>query len=102
MMGMGGAGGGGGSILLVVQAQSNDRDYTCNPRDDYSAGNKCPTLEDGKCDDLRITSLGNEFCINQDCIDCNSECQKFDFDCYGCLDAKGCYYCEGDATCQNS
>ena len=23
-------------------------------------------------------------------------------DCFGCLNAKGCYYCPGDATCQNS
>jgi len=28
--------------------------------------------------------------------------QAFDADCYGCLNAKGCYYCPGDATCQNS
>ena len=28
--------------------------------------------------------------------------QNFKYDCYGCLNAKGCYYCVGDATCQNS
>ena len=26
----------------------------------------------------------------------------FKADCFGCLNAKGCYYCPGDATCQNS
>jgi subtilisin family serine protease len=28
--------------------------------------------------------------------------QKFDTDCYGCLNAKGCYYCPGDGICENS
>jgi len=57
------------------QAQNNNIDYTCNPRDDYGTNNKCPTLEDGKCDDPKITTNGNDLCLNQDCIDCNSECK---------------------------
>ena len=28
--------------------------------------------------------------------------QGFNSDCFGCLGATGCYYCPGDATCQNS
>jgi hypothetical protein len=41
-------------------------------------------------------------CADGDCIDCNSLCRQFDYDCYGCLNAVGCYYCPGDGTCQNS
>ena len=28
--------------------------------------------------------------------------QAFDADCYGCLNAQGCYYCPGDGQCLNS
>lgn len=28
--------------------------------------------------------------------------RQFDADCYGCLNAKGCYYCPGDGRCTNS
>jgi subtilisin family serine protease len=28
--------------------------------------------------------------------------KQFDADCYGCINAKGCYYCPGDGTCENS
>ena len=28
--------------------------------------------------------------------------QQFNADCYGCINAKGCYYCPGDGTCMNS
>ena len=28
--------------------------------------------------------------------------EQFRADCYGCLNARGCYYCPGDGTCENS
>eukprot|EP00536_Pseudo-nitzschia_multiseries_P016213 jgi/Psemu1/220597/e_gw1.1049.6.1 len=36
------------------------------------------------------------------CVVCARAGRQFDADCYGCLNAKGCYYCPGDATCENS
>ena len=33
---------------------------------------------------------------------CSFEGGQFQADCSGCLNAKGCYWCPGDATCQNS
>ena len=88
------------SSLRVLQ-KKKEVDYTCYPGLDYSGENKCPTIQDGKCDNPNHDGL-EELCLNQDCIDCNFYCQSFSADCYGCLNAVGCYYCEGDATCNNS
>jgi subtilisin family serine protease len=89
------------SSLRLLQKKNNDIDYTCYPSLDYSGENKCPTIGDGKCDNPNHGGT-EELCIEQDCIDCNFNCQSFSTDCYGCMTAIGCYYCEGDATCNNS
>ena len=64
------------SILQIqsATAQGDGIDYTCNPRLDYSDDNKCPTIQDGKCDDPKFGGK-EELCINQDCIDCNIQCK---------------------------
>ena len=60
--------------LQFVHAQGDGIDYTCNPRLDYSDDNKCPTIQDGKCDDPSFGG-NEELCRNQDCIDCNIQCK---------------------------
>jgi len=77
-------------------------DYTCDPNSDYGVRSTCSTVDDGVCDDSNLGGKGWDGCRNQDCFDCNYHCSSFDADCYGCLGAKGCYYCPGDATYQNS
>ena len=66
-------------LLVSIQiqsatAQGDGIDYTCNPRLDYSDDNKCPTIQDGKCDDPTFGGK-EELCKNQDCIDCNIQCK---------------------------
>eukprot|EP00537_Pseudo-nitzschia_pungens_P011055 CAMPEP_0172385844 /NCGR_PEP_ID=MMETSP1061-20121228/3454_1 /TAXON_ID=37318 /ORGANISM="Pseudo-nitzschia pungens, Strain cf. pungens" /LENGTH=1877 /DNA_ID=CAMNT_0013115001 /DNA_START=415 /DNA_END=6048 /DNA_ORIENTATION=- len=85
-----------------VAAANPEIDYTCNPANDYTDGNKCQTIQNGICDDPRHGGSGGDACFGQDCIDCNFLCRQFDADCYGCLNAKGCYYCPEDGTCENS
>jgi len=91
-------------VSLSVVAQGQDVDYTCDPRKDYGVDEFCPknNIGNGKCDNPNHGGDGGEECLQQDCIDCNYLCRAFDADCFGCLNAKGCYYCPGDATCQNS
>lgn len=94
-------------LLLASNRQSvvkadDDRDYTCDPNKDYVSSNECQTIGDGVCDDPNHGGNGGEACRNQDCLDCNFHCGAFDADCYGCVNAKGCYYCPGDGTCENS
>jgi hypothetical protein len=65
------------ATLVSIQsatAQGDGIDYTCNPRLDYSDDNKCPTIQDGKCDDPSFGG-NEELCRNQDCIDCNIQCK---------------------------
>jgi len=87
-------------------AEDTEIDYTCDPRIDYNENSidLCPKsfIQDGKCDNPNHGGDGGEDCLQQDCIDCNYHCMVFAADCFGCLNAKGCYYCPGDATCQNS
>ena len=65
------------ALNTVVKAQdNNDIDYTCFPRRDYVADNKCQTIEDGICDNPNHGGNGGDDCLNQDCIDCNSECKE--------------------------
>jgi hypothetical protein len=75
-------------LILTVEAQ----DYTC----DYLA-DKCEFKNDFQCDH-------NSACTqNTDCFDCNYfTCHTFSYDCQECLEAKGCYWCPGDAQCYNS
>jgi len=87
-------------ILLASIISAQGIDYTCNLQFDSSSG--CQMLQDGVCDDPNHGGSGGESCRNQDCIDCNRQCKQFDNDCYGCLNAQGCYYCPGDGTCFNS
>lgn len=86
----------------AVTANPEEIDYTCDPGLDYSPDNQCQTIQDGICDDPRHGGSGGDACIGQDCIDCNVHCKQFQADCYGCLNAKGCYYCPEDGTCENS
>lgn len=88
------------TIALLSQWKihtTSAQDYTCDLAQD-----ECPTSQDGVCDSL----LGNTpspdpFCRQGDCIDCNF-CQEFNYDCNGCLNAIGCYWCPGDGICNNS
>jgi len=77
-------------------------EYTCNPRLDYSSANTCKTIQNGICDNPNHGGGGGKDCFEQDCIDCNYFCGEFDADCFGCLNAVGCYYCPEDASCKNS
>ena len=79
--------------MLVVEGQAQD--YTCNIAEDT-----CSYKEDSECDS---EFGGNYFgCENGDCVDCNEfTCGQFDFDCEGCLGAKGCFWCPEDAKCYN-
>jgi len=92
------------SSLSAVVAQTNYANYTCDARIDYNQGIEiCPKelINNGVCDNPNLDGEQDE-CDGQDCIDCNYHCRAFDADCFGCLNAVGCYYCSGDATCQNS
>jgi len=87
-------------FLLVSRALSlSDTDYTCYLDKDDESG--CPLYND-ECDNPNLGGSGGDDCRFQDCLNCNYHCRQFDADCYGCVNAKGCYYCPGDGTCVNS
>lgn len=74
--------------FLTVEAQ----DYTCDLLQD-----SCEFRDDFECDQNSACSQ------DSDCFDCNYfTCHKFSYDCEGCLDAPGCYWCPEDAQCYNS
>jgi len=81
-----------------------ETDYTCDISADYpsSGSAQCPSIQNGVCENPNLVSGGDEACRGADCIDCNTFCEAFAADCYGCLNAKGCYYCPEDGNCQNS
>jgi len=92
-------------MSLTAVAEDQEIDYTCNPQLDYNKDIEiCPKdkIQNGVCDNPNHGGDGGEACRGQDCIDCNYHCMSLSTDCFGCLNAKGCYYCPGDATCQNS
>jgi hypothetical protein len=70
-------------------------DYSCDFLND-----QCGSQFDGVCDSILGTNA-LPGCGSGDCFDCNL-CAQFNADCKGCLEAKGCYYCPGDGTCNNS
>jgi len=88
----------------VALGQLND--FTCNVLDDFGSDPKCPstTLNNGYCEDPKYNvTNGIDDCREQDCVDCNKvTCSTFDGDCFNCLSSKGCQYCAGDGTCDNS
>lgn len=85
-------------IILPTTSVVLTQDYTCNVLTD-----QCPTRNNGKCESsLSNTPSNNPFCRNGDCLDCNYLCTQYDSDCTGCLSAVGCFWCPGDATCNNS
>eukprot|EP00934_Nitzschia_sp_Nitz4_P002113 Nitzschia sp. Nitz4//scaffold272_size25479//1136//3663//NITZ4_008306-RA/size25479-augustus-gene-0.11-mRNA-1//1//CDS//3329545216//2113//frame0 len=89
----------GCQALLVVATSSKTHalDYTCDLGSDI-----CPTSSDGVCDsNLGDSPSIDPFCQVGDCVDCNL-CSQFDYDCYGCLTATGCFWCPGDGICNNS
>jgi hypothetical protein len=92
------------SILSAPKIRiANAQDYTCDAIADQSSA--CPGLYNGLCESRHAFQDGVSTipeCENGDCYDCNVLCKQFDYDCYGCLNAVGCYYCPGDATCNNS
>jgi len=79
-------------FAFAAPTQEATIDYTCDIYKDW----KCPTTQDGVCDNPNHGGSGGDDCLNQDCIDCIGHCQQFDADCYGCINAKGCYYRPGD------
>jgi len=94
------------STSVLAEEDVDTTDYTCDARVDYQdpkIPGTCPTekIQNGVCDNPNHGG-DDDSCLEQDCIDCNFHCQQFAADCFGCLNAKGCYYCPGDATCQNS
>lgn len=79
-------------FLFLQLSQIEAQDYSCDLQED-----DCETKKDEVCD--QNSSCG----AFSDCYDCNIEtCHQFTFDCEGCLNAKGCYWCPGDAQCYNS
>ena len=96
------------NVLLQVQVQVNIpiavvdgapiTDFTCN----YANDRYCSTRYDGVCDNTNLGgSITKPGCGDNDCYDCNL-CTEFNYDCEACKNAKGCYYCPGDGTCDNS
>lgn len=84
--------------LLILISVASAQDYTCDLLND-----KCPTSGNDQCESsLSSTPSSDPACRNGDCLDCNFLCQQFDYDCTGCLSTAGCYWCPGDATCNNS
>eukprot|EP00539_Tryblionella_compressa_P008268 CAMPEP_0178775504 /NCGR_PEP_ID=MMETSP0744-20121128/24230_1 /TAXON_ID=913974 /ORGANISM="Nitzschia punctata, Strain CCMP561" /LENGTH=842 /DNA_ID=CAMNT_0020432491 /DNA_START=72 /DNA_END=2600 /DNA_ORIENTATION=+ len=80
---------------VVLGQEAPVESYFCNVSAD-----ECNSQMDGVCD----SSLGTNplaGCETGDCMDCNL-CQQFNYDCQGCLNATGCFWCPGDATCNNS
>ena len=80
------------SVLLLEQVSSQD--FRCNALFD-----DCPSKEDGVCDNVNGTNAPG--CETTDCFDCNA-CSQFDLDCETCINARGCFWCPGDAACYNS
>ena len=81
-----------GVLVLLQSSNIEAEDYFCDLQQD-----DCETKEDGVCD--QIGGCG----VFSDCYDCNIEtCHQFTFDCEGCLNAPGCFWCPGDAQCYNS
>lgn len=79
--------GGGGS--------SEIEDYSCDVLFD-SCGSRFNQICDSNLGDNPLPG-----CETSDCGDCDL-CRQFDADCEGCLNANGCNWCPGDATCFNS
>jgi len=66
------------SIITITTADAqatNDIDYTCFPRKDYSKTNQCEGIQNGVCDAPNHGGSGGDACLNQDCIDCNTQCK---------------------------
>ena len=61
--------------LPVTLLANGEIDHTCNVRMDYGTGNRCPGIQDGKCDNPNYGE-GSEECRGQDCIDCNYYCKQ--------------------------
>lgn len=83
-------------VLIFAKRASSEPDYTCD-----FANDQCGSQFDDVCDSLH----GNNSlpgCGTSDCWDCNVFCTTLNGDCKGCLGAKGCYFCPGDGTCNNS
>lgn len=90
------------SLPMVVAQEGTN--YTCNPFLDYDQNVEiCPKakISNNVCDNPNHGG-DDEKCLGQDCIDCNYNCGAFSADCFGCMNALGCYYCPGDASCQNA
>ena len=62
-------------FFAVAVADEDGIDYQCFPRKDYSPTNQCKTIQDGICDDPNHGGSGGDACLNQDCIDCNTQCK---------------------------
>lgn len=83
-------------LLPFPSSISGQEDFTCNVQTDT-----CSSARDGVCD----SNLGDApkvGCETGDCIDCNIFCEQYSYDCQGCLNTIGCFYCPGDALCYNS
>mmetsp|Transcript_11918 Transcript_11918/g.28633 ORF Transcript_11918/g.28633 Transcript_11918/m.28633 type:complete len:1167 (-) Transcript_11918:47-3547(-) len=84
-------------VVIVVDG-APVTDFTCN----FAKDRNCATRYDGVCDNTNLGgSVSKPGCDDNDCYDCNL-CTEFNYDCEGCLNAEGCYYCPGDGTCDNS
>ena len=75
---------------------TGQEDFTCDTLTDFN----CESTEDGVCDS-NLGANPKPGCETGDCIDCNSFCQQYNYDCQGCLNAIGCFYCPADALCYN-
>lgn len=95
------------ALLLLASnrnlfVEADDLDHTCYFQRDYRSTNKCQTIQNKVCDDPNLGGSGGDDCLNQDCLDCNYLCRAYDNDCRGCINAKGCFYCPEDGSCENS
>ena len=71
----------------------NELNFGCDVYTD-----NCPHLYDGVCDS-NLGDLPQTGCLNSDCYDCQAVgCGQYDYDCEGCLNAPGCFWCAEDGT----
>lgn len=86
-------------FFLLIQFPSfttGQEDFTC----DISTDDDCQSTQDGVCDS-NLGDAPKPGCETGDCIDCNIFCNQYNYDCEGCMNTIGCFYCPGDALCYN-
>jgi hypothetical protein len=79
-------------------AAQNNQSLAC----DFPNDTTCSSTNDGVCDSTLGGPNPKPGCEDGDCVDCDMCRSDYSHDCSGCLNAEGCVWCPGDATCYNS